>query len=211
MLNSFGYPATFFVVSDAISRREEFWWDQLEVIFRSPEFDYKDVIGLLATHSENKPEVEALGDGKSLGSYLMLWQKLRRLPAEERRHCFADLRDRMGLQTKMRQSHRPMTAAELRTLAANSLFEIGGHTVTHPSLPMLTEAEQEHEIVSGSHFLEAILGKRLRSFSYPFGDWRPITCDIVRHAGFDCAVTGMHKRVKSGVSAFELPRRQVVN
>jgi peptidoglycan/xylan/chitin deacetylase (PgdA/CDA1 family) len=32
MLESFGYPATFFVVSDAIERAEEFWWDQLEVV-----------------------------------------------------------------------------------------------------------------------------------------------------------------------------------
>src|SRR3984957_15922104 len=33
MLASFGFPATFFIVSDAIARTEEFWWDQLEQIF----------------------------------------------------------------------------------------------------------------------------------------------------------------------------------
>ena len=42
ILKSFGYPATFFIVSDAIARPEEFWWDQLQVIFHSPGFDYAD-------------------------------------------------------------------------------------------------------------------------------------------------------------------------
>ena len=72
-----------------------------------------------------------------------------------------------------------MTASELRTLASNPLFEIGGHTATHPSLPTLSPAMQEQEIVSGSRFLEAIIGKPVRSFSYPFGDWRP---DHPRHS-----------------------------
>jgi peptidoglycan/xylan/chitin deacetylase (PgdA/CDA1 family) len=111
----------------------------------------------------------------------------------------------------MRQTHRPMTAAELRRLAANSMFEIGGHTATHPSLPMLTEAEQEHEIVSNAHFLEATLGKKIRTFSYPFGDWQPVTRDVVKNAGFECAVTAAHKIVKASDNKFELPRRQVVN
>ena len=55
----------------------------------------------------------------------------------------------MGLKKEMRLTHRPMTAAELRALAANPLFDIGGHTVTHPNLSTLAAAEQEQEIVFG--------------------------------------------------------------
>ena len=104
-----------------------------------------------------------------------------------------------------------MTEAELRALAANPLFEIGGHTATHPSLPMLDPTEQEQEIVFGSRFLEAKLEKPIRSFSYPFGDWGQVTRDIVMAAGFECAFTAVHRTVRSGDNQFELPRWQVVN
>ena len=91
-----------------------------------------------------------------------------------------------------------MTAAELKALASNPLFEIGGHTVTHPNLSTLVPAEQEQEIVSGSRFLEATLGKPIRSFSYPFGRRGQVTPQIVMAAGFECAVTNEHPESKTG-------------
>ena len=103
-----------------------------------------------------------------------------------------------------------MNEAELRALAARPLFEIGGHTATHPCLTKLPAAEQEREIVSGARFLEVTLGKPIRSFAYPFGEWAQRTRNIVMAAGFTCAVTGVHRRVKAGDNQFELPRRQVV-
>lgn len=207
MLESFGYPATFFVVSDAISRSEEFWWDQLEYIYRNPSFDYRIAARLLDSRSVDRLRRK---DGPSSG-FLVLWSRLRELRPEDRRQHLQDFRDRLGIGEKVRPSHRPMTTTELRTLAANPLFEIGGHTATHALLPTLSPAEQEQEIVSGTRSLEAIIGKPIRSFSYPFGEWTPATRDIVRMAGFACAVTAAHRRVRPNDNDLELPRRQVVN
>jgi peptidoglycan/xylan/chitin deacetylase (PgdA/CDA1 family) len=211
MLESFGYPATFFVVSDAIARSEEFWWDQLKVIFHAQEFNYEIAKQALVSRRVNGHHGTANQDGAQLDDFLTLWEFLRRLSAEERRQYLGDLRDRCGLENKTRPTHRPMTAEELRVLAANPLFEVGGHTASHPSLPTLAAAEQEQEIVLGARFLEATIGKPIRSFSYPFGDWGEVTRDIVMAAGFECAVTAQHRRVRSGDGQFELPRRQVVN
>jgi peptidoglycan/xylan/chitin deacetylase (PgdA/CDA1 family) len=211
MLESFSYPATFFVVSDPIGRGEEFWWDQLEFIFNAREFDYGMAADLLGNYSINEHRRTKAQDRTSVAAFLSLWQLARRLSTEDRRLYLDDLRFRMGLEKPTRSTHRPMTEAELRALAANPLFEIGGHTATHPSLPMLNPTEQEHEIVFGSRILEAKLGKPIRSFSYPFGDWGQHTRDIVMAAGFDCALTGAHRQVRSNDNPFELPRRQVVN
>ena len=205
MLESFGLPATFFVVSDAIAQSEEFWWDELEFIVRAREFDFEAATRLLASRSVTVGG--AAHDGGARSAYLALWRALRGLPAEPRRQYFHDLRDAMGLESRVRPTHRPMTAAELCTLAANPLFEIGGHTVTHPSLPTLDAREQEQQIVLGALFLEELLGKPIRSFSYPFGDWNPITREIVMRAGFECALTAAHRRVMSGDNRFEMPRR----
>lgn len=205
MLESFGLPATFFVVSDAIARSEEFWWDELEFIVRAREFDFEAARRLLANYSIT---VDGAAHKGGVGSaYLALWRALRGLPAELRRQYFHDLRHGMGLESGVRPTHRPMTAAELRTLAAKPLFEIGGHTATHPSLPTLDAREQEQQIVLGARFLEELLGKPIRSFSYPFGDWGPVTREIVMRAGFECALTAAHRRVRSGDNRFEMPRR----
>lgn len=211
MLKSFNYPATFFVVSDPIERAEEFWWDQLEFIFHAREFDYEMALDLLAKYSMNGHRGTIPQDSTSVVAFLSLWRLARLLSTEQRRRYLDELRHRMGLVKPTRPTHRPMTEAELRALAANPLFEIGGHTATHPSLPMLNPAEQEHEIVAGARFLEAKLEKPIRSFSYPFGDWGQLTRDIVMAAGFECALTAAHRRVRSDDNPFELPRRQIVN
>jgi peptidoglycan/xylan/chitin deacetylase (PgdA/CDA1 family) len=211
MLESFSYPATFFVVSDPIARAEEFWWDQLEFIFHAREFDYLTAIDLLGNHLTNGHRGTIPRDSSSVIAFISLWRLARRLSTEERRRYLDELRHRMGLEKRTRPAHRPMTEVELRGLAANPLFEIGGHTATHPSLPLLDPAEQQHEIVLGARFLEAKLGKPIRSFSYPFGDWGHLTRDIVMAAGFECAFTAAHRRVKTDDNPFELPRRQVVN
>jgi peptidoglycan/xylan/chitin deacetylase (PgdA/CDA1 family) len=211
MLASFGYPATFFIVSDAMARPDEFWWDQLEAIFHSPEFDYGVATHLLARFSVHGVGVTKQRNDVPLNRFLTIWDFVRRLSTTERHKYLDELRQRLRLKKETRATHRPMTEMELRALAANPLFEIGGHTMTHPSLPTLTAAEQEREIVAGAKSLEHLLGKPIRSFSYPFGDWQPGTRDIVKTAGFECAFVTEHRRVRPSDNQFELPRRQVVN
>ena len=84
MLESFGYPATFFIVSDAIVRSEEFWWDQLEYVFHAPEFDYGVAVRSLASRFGN-----GLSDTRHPGrvrhaDFFDLWERLRGLSTDER-------------------------------------------------------------------------------------------------------------------------------
>lgn len=212
MLQSFGYPATFFVLSQAIERPEEFWWDQLEFIFHSPQFTFQAAAGLLAKYS-NKQQISQSNNDilPPPTDFRTLWDILRRLPANTRRQYLDDLRDQLGIGMMTRPTHRPMTESELLTLASNPLFEIGGHTVTHPSLPSLVPSEQADEIVFGSRYLQKLIGQPVLSFAYPFGEWQQVTSDILGRAGYECAVTGMHRRVKPSDKKFALPRRQMVN
>ena len=58
---------------------------------------------------------------------------------EPRNASDAMKRLREALRSRRRRSRTilPMTAAEVAELAADRLFEIGGHTATHPVLPTL--------------------------------------------------------------------------
>ena len=214
MLASFGYPAiVLHPFPDAIAQPEEFWWDQLEYIFHAPGFNLtmaREIVEKRFVHGGADIECDRQHD-EPLSNFLGLWELLRRLPGSDRHKCLNNMREGMGIMGRMRSTHRPMTLSELRVLAANPLFEIGGHTSTHPSLAALTQMEQEREIVGGAQALEAVIGRHIRSFSYPFGDWKSVTRDIVASAGFEFAVTTRPRRVRIGDNEFELPRRQVVN
>lgn len=71
-----------------------------------------------------------------------------------------------------------LTVDQLRELDAHPLITIGAHTVSHPDLRHVTDAELTEELVEGRAQLEAWLGHPITTLAYPFGD----TDDRVRRA-----------------------------
>lgn len=76
---------------------------------------------------------------------------------------------------------------------AEAGIEIGGHTVSHPILAKLDDAQSQKEISAGKKHLEAIIGKKIRYFAYPNGkldnDYLENQVSIVKEAGFEAAVS----------------------
>jgi peptidoglycan/xylan/chitin deacetylase (PgdA/CDA1 family) len=75
---------------------------------------------------------------------------------------------------------------ELRSVADHGV-EIGSHTVSHPHLPQLSDAELEREVTDSRDRLEAELGRPCRFLAYPFGDEDGRVRDAARRAGYDAA------------------------
>lgn len=111
-----------------------------------------------------------------------------------------------------------MNKEELQTFYDSNCIELGGHTLTHPHLPLLSAKEQEKEIKANKRDLEKITKKPLVSFAYPYGDLNNETKKLVQKAGYFCAVAtnsgpvAIHKDIfqirriaifpKTGVFAF---------
>jgi peptidoglycan/xylan/chitin deacetylase (PgdA/CDA1 family) len=83
---------------------------------------------------------------------------------------------------------RYMTADELRALHRAG-FELGAHSVTHPDLAALGEADCEREVIESMAALEAITGEPVRTFAYPFCRYGDAALAAVRRAGLLAAVT----------------------
>ena len=64
--------------------------------------------------------------------------------------------------------HLPLSTSELREMA-DAGHVIGAHTHTHERLTSLPRAEAQQEIARSKRELEAILGRAVVHFSYPFG------------------------------------------
>lgn len=79
----------------------------------------------------------------------------------------------------------------------NQLYDsgmaIGGHTSNHPIFSCESNNVVEEEVLDGKFYLEKILHIQLSAFAYPNGklgkDYEPIHADIIKKAGFKCAVS----------------------
>lgn len=78
-----------------------------------------------------------------------------------------------------------LAAEDLRELEAQG-NEIGGHTVDHKDLSLLSPADQQHQICDDQTALEAG-GLKVTDFAYPSGNWTGETRGIVRTCGYESA------------------------
>ena len=73
-----------------------------------------------------------------------------------------------------------LTSRQLRDLATFN-FEIGNHTYSHANCRVLSAEEFAEEIDRNKTVLEAASGKKVRSFSVPYGSSADLTSDLVAH------------------------------
>jgi peptidoglycan/xylan/chitin deacetylase (PgdA/CDA1 family) len=79
-----------------------------------------------------------------------------------------------------------MSWDQLRELAARG-FEIGSHTVTHPHLPQLSDAELDRELRDSRSRLEDELSRPCALLAYPYGEHDARVHACVRRAGYRAA------------------------
>lgn len=102
-----------------------------------------------------------------------------------------------------------MTAHEVKAMRQAGM-QIGAHTVSHPILARLTDAQARQEIADSKIFLEQLLGERVGLFAYPNGkpgeDYTPQTVDVVRSLGFDAAVSTQWGASRKGDDPLQIKR-----
>ncbi|MGV7206261.1 polysaccharide deacetylase family protein [Oxalobacteraceae bacterium A2-2] len=129
-----------------------------------------------------------------------LQQRLKYLPYGEREQAAARLAPP--------HTDLMLSAGQLCQLR-DSGMEIGGHTLRHPILACLPDAEARAEIVMGKRMLESLLDQEVALFAYPNGkpgqDYDTRHVRMVEAAGFRAAVTTAAGVGRPG-QLLELPR-----
>ncbi len=83
--------------------------------------------------------------------------------------------------------HVLMDCQQLKELSIAG-FEIGAHSLTHPDLTKLSPSKAYTEILQSKKNLEVALQQTIISFAYPYGRYNVEVKDLVKKAGFYCAV-----------------------
>jgi peptidoglycan/xylan/chitin deacetylase (PgdA/CDA1 family) len=93
-----------------------------------------------------------------------------------------------GRTSDLPASHRPADWETIRAAAGNGI-DIGAHSVTHRSLPTLSDSELEHEVVTGRAAIQRAIGIRPEFFAYPYGLWDTRVRSRIRLAGYRAGLT----------------------
>jgi peptidoglycan/xylan/chitin deacetylase (PgdA/CDA1 family) len=88
-----------------------------------------------------------------------------------------------------RTAHRSMTFAELAQLATIPSVEVGVHTVSHPVLPLLSDADLRQEIAAAYADLRERFAAVLPILALPFGLYDERTLRIARAAGMTASLS----------------------
>ncbi len=226
-LESYGVPGTVFITPGYIGVPENLWWDELAKLILDPTSRQEELsLSLNGYHyayafppaggepggpdPHRKWRAWEDAPGPRQTAYLAIYGMLVKLSDGEREQALAQLR-RGATPYADRRQHRCLTEDELRELAAGDLVEIGAHTLTHPVLADLPLDQQQHEIGGSKRRLEALTGKNIRSFAYPYGKknhYTRQTVTTVQANGFACACSNFGGLVTRSSNRFTLPRFQ---
>lgn len=210
ILERLGIPATIFVPSDLVDAGREFWWDELERIVLGHDGDtlslngHQIELGNKRADDKDWPPSEPPRTPRQV-AYRNLWSMLYRRDPKALEEGITRLRDQAAVPDRPRESHRPMTRAELSRIVSEAT-EIGSHSLSHASLPHLDPDEKAREIQISRERCAELSGAEPRSFSYPYGDFDSESERLVQEAGYVCAVKADGWFVRRRTSRFALPR-----
>ena len=174
-------PFTVFVTTCFIERSKDTWWTGLAE----------------ALKKQDSVDVAELGkryDTGTLAQKVAAYRRLRNAihDGSLTRDGLDRLLSKAGVAIAEALDRDALNLAELKTLAAHPLVEIGGHTTNHLRLSQLSAEAAHAEMVDNKLWLEANIDQSVRHFSYPFGDRAscgPREAGIAADIGFKIALT----------------------
>lgn len=200
ILQRHGLPACFFIATGFLDGGRMFNDTVIECVRRSPR-ERLDLASFgLGEVSIATPQEKAMAIGRVLPAIKYLNPSLR-----------PEALDRF--QTLCQPGRLPddlmMTRAQVRAMRVAGM-EIGAHTVHHPILCTLDDAEVEREMVDSRSELQALTGQPVTLFAYPNGrpdqDYGRRHADLAKRLGFAAAVSTAPGVARAGADPFQLPR-----
>lgn len=114
-----------------------------------------------------------------------------------------------GVDAQALHEQHAMSWEMLESVAGDPFVEIGGHTVSHPRISSLSQADAFGELEGCRRRIEDRLSVPVRHFAFPFGrsgDCGRRDFELAREAGYASAATTTKGLVRKGADPYRLPR-----
>lgn len=197
-----GIPLTVFAVTEAASEGAPYWWDRVDDLFprvRKERWrEFEDACGLSDDFRKGQPA--RYGPLRPLRQWLLATHTGRWPQVLE------PLLHGLEEETGTRTVQRSMTFEELARFAALPSVDVGVHTMTHPVLPLLPDAELNREISTGYLALRDRFTNTVPILAAPFGLFDGRTVAAAREAGMMASLTLAGTTLKQHPGRDDLPR-----
>lgn len=213
VLKEFQVPATIFVTTDFIDKKDFLWFDRIEY----------------ALDRTQKRELNIAIDGENLTFSLStlptkkeadraLKSKLKRFIPAQRNTVIVQienqLREKLTFNHSAPSEYQPLEWPQVLEMMKSNLVTIGNHTSTHTILTVLNAQDVRTDLENAKKRIEAMTQKENVFFSYPnggAGDFNAGTKTLLQEMGFRCALTTIVEANIKGCDVFELKRLNVHN
>jgi peptidoglycan/xylan/chitin deacetylase (PgdA/CDA1 family) len=206
VLEKHGCPATMFLCPGLIGDPSAFWWDTVTRIFLDtatlPERLELPTSGGLRSWTVPAIRRESV--------HIEVWAALRTAGHTERREMLDRLADWAGVPADAPEADRCMTEAQCAEFLAPGFIDAGAHTMTHPSLPSISDAEKATEIEDSIRGSSALFGRPVTTFAYPYGDADDATVRVASRFRLAGACTTQPSCVGGRADRMRLPRLQAL-
>lgn len=185
VFRKYAVPYTIFITPGFVERSRSVWWETAAALTKkvtSFEFDF----------GAGPEQVECTTPSQKVEAFARLENFVQESPEDEAVGKIDRVARQHGIDPIAIVDELVMDAAELRTLSDDPLVHFGAHTMTHVNMRKIDAARLAHEIEESTRRVEAYVGKRPQSFSYPYGWVRAVgerEAKAVSDAGFSVAVT----------------------
>lgn len=142
-------------------------------------------------------------------SLIQTRNELRKLTFSERKEVLNKIELSSTNCSKPLVTDRSLNEEELKRMSESEYITIGGHTVTHNALLYQSEEEQRFEIQESKNVLERIIGKKITTFSYPFGQrdtYSDTTIRLLKECEIKKAASTIPELVGENYNPYEIPR-----
>lgn len=228
LLEGIEMPASFFITDNNLVSQQPFWWDELEHIIihaeQLPQMFLLNVEGFDLNFNLNDEAI--LNDTLKVKHqhfvayepptlraelYFKLWQLMSPLRKEKQSELLQNIKDWAGIKSSDLEIEKCMSLEQLRAMASNRLYTIGGHTRSHPALSHHSKKVQLEEVSTNKAFLEKELNQQIQFFAYPSGNFNDVSIEVMQDLGYEAAFTTNPIPVKRKTNHYKVSRFQVNN
>lgn len=182
VLKELNIPATIYLVTEALDDQLLIWHDR---VFDGMHRTEKNVVTFEAR------ELVLTSEGDRHAALATILSVLRVQTPEEREDCVARLLADLGIHSAPERGWEKLSWHEAREMRRSGV-RFGAHTLDHPILSHVGEAEARRQISRSKARIESELETAIAEFAYPNGrdtDFTAETKRILAEEGFRSAVT----------------------
>ena len=162
LLEKYNIPATFFITTENIDTKEEFWWDRLNHNYIQCDDNFF-IPGTPHKVSKNDNSLRSLAI------------EITKLKQDKKREWLEEWEKKNGISYLPRPEYRSMTIAEVMAIEEHPLLSVGLHTHNHYPLGQLTYKEQKEELELSMQRLKELGIKEMDYLALPNGSYNAET------------------------------------